>query len=351
MPVALDPDRASADHTEPLFGAIEMTVRQEMAGERLDVFIARSLPALSRAKIQKYIGNGLVTLNGRPAAKKTPVKSGDVVRLDKSVTAAPFGPGLVPRRIPLDILYQDEALLAVNKPAGMVMHPGSGTGDATLVHALLYHVRALSAGSRPDRPGIVHRLDKDTSGVVLVAKTDAAHAALARLFASREIKKEYVGICVGRRPDAAGTIREPVGRSRRDPVKRSVRRDGKEAITEYRLLAYACGVSVVRFSPRTGRTHQIRLHASAAGFPVLADALYGGGRDAVKALAVLDRPFAIGIFKCFFRHALHARSISFVHPFTNKEQTICAPFPQDFLAALEIFKSAGHNIFDSVLDC
>jgi 23S rRNA pseudouridine1911/1915/1917 synthase len=344
MLLSPDPVPSAAGCAGPSSRAVQLTAGEGTAGERLDVFLAGNLPSLSRAKIQKYIENKQVTLNGRTAAKKALVQSGDLVDIDISVTAAPSHAGPVPRRIPLDILYQDDALLAVNKPAGMVIHPGSGTGDATLVHALLYHVHTLSAGSQPDRPGIVHRLDKDTSGVVLVAKTDAAHAALAALFASREIKKQYVGICVGRRPDASGTIREPLGRSRRDRVKRSVRRDGKEAVTGYRLLAHACGVSVVQFSPRTGRTHQIRVHASASGFPVLADALYGGGTEAINRLAVLDRPFAHGIFKCFDRQALHARSISFVHPFTNKEQTIWAPFPQDFLAALEIFRGVGQEI-------
>ena len=251
------------------------------------------------------------------------------------------GSRLAPQNIPLDILYEDEYLLAVNKPAGMVVHPGNGNREGTLVHALLYHVKSLSAGSGPDRPGIVHRLDKDTSGVVLVAKTDETHRQLARLFSTREIKKEYAGFCVGRRPAAHGSMGAPLGRSRRDPVKRAVRQDGKEALTEYWLLAHHCGISVMKFAPHTGRTHQIRVHCSAAGFPVIADALYGGGKEALNRIPVLERPFAIGVYKCFERHALHARSITFVHPQTHREQTISAPLPEDFNRALELFEKHG----------
>jgi 23S rRNA pseudouridine1911/1915/1917 synthase len=318
--------------------AVEMTAGPQDAGERLDVFVARQVPSLSRAKIQKCIEAGLVFLNGSPAKKKTLLVKEDIVSFDKARLSAQAGPRLEPQKIPLEILYEDDYLLAVNKPAGMVVHPGNGNREGTLVHALLYHVTSLSSGAGPDRPGIVHRLDKDTSGVVLVAKTDETHRQLARLFSAREIKKEYAGFCVGRRPDAHGSMGAPLGRSRRDPVKRAVRQDGKEALTEYWLLAHCCGISVMRFAPHTGRTHQIRVHCSAAGFPVLADVLYGGGKEALNRIPVLERPFAASVYKCFERHALHARSITFVHPHSHREQTISAPLPEDFNKALELFE-------------
>jgi 23S rRNA pseudouridine1911/1915/1917 synthase len=293
--------------------AVEITAGPQDAGERLDVVVARHVLSLSRAKIQKCIEAGLVLLNGRPAKKKSLIAKGDIVSFDKTHLSASTDSRLEPQKIPLDILYEDDYLLAVNKPAGMVVHPGNGNREGTLVHALLYHVKSLSAGSGPDRPGIVHRLDKDTSGVVLVAKTDETHRQLARLFSTREIKKEYAGFCVGRRP----------------------------ALTEYWLLAHHCGISVMKFAPHTGRTHQIRVHCSAAGFPVLADPLYGGGKEALNNIPVLERPFAIGVYKCFERHALHARSITFVHPQTHREQTISAPLPEDFNRALELFEKHG----------
>jgi 23S rRNA pseudouridine1911/1915/1917 synthase len=181
--------------------------------------------------------------------------------------------------------------------------------------------------------------------VVLVAKTDDTHRRLARLFSMREIKKEYAGFCVGKRPDAHGSMGGPLGRSRRDPVKRAVREDGKEALTEYWLLAHHCGISAMKFAPHTGRTHQIRVHCSAGGFPVLADPLYGGGKEALNRIPVLERPFAAGVYKCFERHALHARSISFVHPHSLKEQTVSAPLPQDFKKAAAMFGKDGDGLF------
>jgi 23S rRNA pseudouridine1911/1915/1917 synthase len=243
---------------------------------------------------------------------------------------------LAAQNIPLEIIYEDDYLLAINKPAGMVVHPGNGNRGMTMVNALLYHIHSLSHGSAIERPGIVHRLDKDTSGVILVAKTDTVHSALARMFFEHTIEKYYVALCAGLRPAEHAVIDMPLGRNRRDPIKRSVQTDGKNARTEYWLLHHACGVSVVGIRPHTGRTHQIRVHFSSHGFPILCDPLYGGGNDRVETLAVLDRPKAYKIYKCFDRHALHARKISFKHPVTQKPMMLVAPFPEDFLAAFEM---------------
>ena len=320
-----------------------LTAGIEDAGVRLDVFLARSITALSRARIQNLIENCRVLLNNASAPKKTLLRPGDGIIVNLGAPQARES-GPTPQNIALDILYEDEWLLAINKPAGMVVHPGHGVPDGTLVNALLYRVKTLSEGGERGRPGIVHRLDKDTSGVVLVAKSDAAHAKLAAMFAKREIHKLYVGICVGRRPDAAGAVQNPLGRSRRDPVKRAVRVDGKEAFTEYELAAHHCGVSVVRFLPRTGRTHQIRVHASSAGFPVLCDSLYGGGKDAAGRVSPLCRPFVSTVCRCFSRQALHARRISFVHPFLGSELAINAPLPPDFVLAIAAFEKAGERV-------
>jgi 23S rRNA pseudouridine1911/1915/1917 synthase len=321
-------------------GVLSIEAGEDCVKERLDLFVARHVRELSRSRIQKLIADGFVLLNDGPAVKKHLVTRGDCVTIDRSQVSAIDTSSLIPQEIPLVILYEDEFLLAVNKPAGMVVHPGNGNRDGTLVHALLYYVKNLSGGFCPDRPGIVHRLDKDTSGVVLVAKTDETHHKLAGLFSSREIKKQYLGICVGPRMVERGSISAPLGRSRRDPLRRAVREGGKESLTEYRLVAHRCGVSIIEFTPRTGRTHQIRVHANTAGFPILADQLYGGGTDSILRLPVLDRPFAHKVYKCFSRHALHARSITFVHPHTHKEQSISAPLPMDFTTAMKLFESA-----------
>jgi 23S rRNA pseudouridine1911/1915/1917 synthase len=316
---------------------VRILVEAENAGQRLDVLLAGRFAAFSRTKIQKAIADGAVLLNNAVPAKKTAVQAGDIVLFDKEKLADRPSIRLVPQDIPLSVLYEDEYCLVVNKPAGMVVHPGNGNRDGTLVHALLYHAQSLSHGSEPDRPGIVHRLDKDTSGVILVAKNDEAHRRFAELFSLRLIHKQYIGMCCGARPQEHGMIGSRLGRSRRDPIKRSVLEDGKEAATEFRLIAYQCGISVVQFCPKTGRTHQIRVHASSSGFPVVCDPLYGGGRDAPSHLAVLERPFAYSVYKCFNRHALHAFRLEFAHPFLNRKMVCTAPMPQDFVQALSLF--------------
>ena len=320
-----------------------LTVGIDHAGERLDIFLAHAIDHVSRSKIQDLVEKGRVSLNGRVAIKKTVLREGDEIDVSGGGASPSSDAGPQAQNIPLEILYEDESLLAINKPAGMVVHPGNGVPDGTLVNALLHHVKHLSAGWEASRPGIVHRLDKDTSGIVLVAKNDVAHTELGRMFAEREVHKQYVGICIGRRPGESGTISEALGRSKRDPVKRAVREDGKDAVTDYELLAHHCSVSVVRFLPRTGRTHQIRVHASSSGFPVLADAVYGGGKDTFNKIAPMCRPFCLTIYNCFNRHALHARSISFAHPASKKEIRLSAPFPKDFNLALALFEKAGES--------
>jgi 23S rRNA pseudouridine1911/1915/1917 synthase len=217
-----------------------------------------------------------------------------------------------------------------------VVHPGNGNPDNTLVNALLFHVPALSKGFEVERPGIVHRLDKDTSGVLLVAKTDTAHAALAKMFYERSMEKNYVGLCVGMRPQEHAIIDKPLGRNTREPLKRAVHTEGKNALTEYWLLHHHSGMSLVQFRLHTGRTHQIRVHCCSVGFPILCDELYGGGKDRINTLAVLERPFAHKLYKCFNRQALHAHRISFTHPFTKEAMSIVAPYPEDFKAAFKV---------------
>lgn len=314
-----------------------LTVDPDSSGLRLDVFVSRNFPAVSRTKIQRCIEGGAILLNGVVAKKRIALKTGDVVEVDEDAVESANAMHVSAQDIDLDILYEDEHFVAVNKPAGMVVHPGSGNRDGTLVNALLFHLESLSAGSAEDRPGIVHRLDKDTSGVIIAAKNDEAHNALAGLFAERTIKKEYVGFCIGRHPKEEDTIDAPIGRKKNDPMRYCVRKNGKEAITDYKLLSNRSGISLLSFHPHTGRTHQIRIHCSHSGFPVVEDNLYGGDRKKILNLQPLDRTFAYKIFGYFSRHALHARRVSFIHPFNRKPMTFKAPFPEDFQQAITAF--------------
>jgi 23S rRNA pseudouridine1911/1915/1917 synthase len=304
---------------------------------RLDAFLANAMDGVSRAQLQKLIDAGYVSVNSAPAKKNRKLKPGDRISVDKRRSEDAVNPQLKPQAIDLDILYQDEWLLAINKPAGMVVHPGHGNRDGTVVNALLHHMPALSDGFAPDRPGIVHRLDKETSGVLLSAKTNEAHARLAGLFSSRTIRKYYLGVCLGDRPAEQGTIDAPIGRSRRDPIKHVVRADGRGALTEYRLLSHKSGLSFMAFRLHTGRTHQIRIHCAHKNFPIVGDAVYGKQDDLMQQIQPLDRPFAYKVIKCFSRQALHAWRIAFVHPFTLKEIALTAPLPEDFMNAARLF--------------
>jgi 23S rRNA pseudouridine1911/1915/1917 synthase len=311
------------------------------AGMRMDLFLSRHLQAYSRSMLQKLVDEGRILLNGETVRKKAQLKAGDVIELDQRSLNSRSAITLAPQNIALDIIYEDEYFVAINKAAGMVVHPGSGNRDGTLVNSLLYHFPALSEGFDTDRPGIVHRLDKDTSGVLLVAKTNPAHAVFAALFAERRVEKIYSGFCIGKRPQEHGMIEAALGRSSANPIKRAVVEDGKAASTEYWLEKHHCGLSQLRFRLHTGRTHQIRVHCCHAGFPIVNDPLYGGGRDKVRSLQPLERAFANKLFDCFARHALHAHRLCFVHPFTNKDVELEAPFPPDFQAARDYFAFAA----------
>lgn len=310
------------------------TVDTASEGQRLDIYLSHEIEGISRAQIQKLISEGKVEFNGKSVSKKEKVFAG--ARIKVSGLGFTRQSELEPQEIPLDILFEDEYFLAVNKPAGMVVHPGNGVKNGTLVNALLFRSSELSNGSAEDRPGIVHRLDKDTSGVLIVAKNNPAHYALASAFQNRTIEKHYIGFCIGMPREDHSKIELALDRSRNDPLKRAPSRDGKSAVTEYWLIEHRSGISAMHFRPHTGRTHQIRVHCSSAGFPILADALYGGGRERLQRINPLERPAAFLIFKCFARQALHAYMLQFEHPFTGKLMKICAPIPDDFWRAAAI---------------
>jgi 23S rRNA pseudouridine1911/1915/1917 synthase len=302
----------------------EFTVDATDAGLRLDVFLAGLLPSHSRSQLQRLIKGGLVTVQGAPAKANQPVKAGQAVAVE-----IPEPIGATPRAqdLALPILYQDEDLLVIDKPAGMVVHPGAGHAEGTLVNALLFHADDLSGIGGEERPGIVHRLDRGTSGLMVVAKNDLAHRELARQFEEREVEKEYVALVWGE-VHAGRRIDLPIGR---DPVHRekmSTRaRRARTAVTRVTAARDLRGVTLVHVAIHTGRTHQIRVHLSAIGHPVVGDQTYGGVRrhmpGALRAVERLERPF------------LHAGRLVFAHPRDGRRLEFETPLPDDLGAVLD----------------
>ncbi len=279
---------------------------------RLDAWLARQWPAFSRARWQKSIAAGLVAINGRPARAADAVQAGDKIEATAPPLVTP-APDAQPESIPLDILHEDNHLVCINKPPGLVVHPAAGHWQGTLVNAILHHSAAVSAGSHPLRPGIVHRLDKDTSGCILVTKTDAAQTALARQFADRTATKTYLAVVRGKPRAAQGVIRGAIARH---PVHRqrmtvTTRTGAREAETAWRMLATTGKLSLLECRPKTGRTHQIRVHLKHIGHPIAGDRVYGGGAD-------------------FPRQLLHAWKIAVTHPATGEPVAFEAPVPEDF---------------------
>jgi 23S rRNA pseudouridine1911/1915/1917 synthase len=302
---------------------------------RLDLFLAREYPDISRALFQKWIRQGMALVNGARAKSSLILKGGEAVWVE---IPPPEDSNLKPEPIPLEIIWEDESLLALNKPPGLVVHPAPGHATGTLVHALLYHLKNLSAIGGTYRPGIVHRLDKDTSGVLLVAKTDQAHQALSRQFKSGTMAKHYLALALGCPSREEGIIEAPIGRHPVQRKKMAIRPEGRPAVTAWqRLFCYQGRLCLLFLSPKTGRTHQIRVHLKSLGHPVWGDPLY----DGKKRLADFPSPP---------RTMLHALSISFRHPREDKVLSLTAPFPPDFLEVtkkLDLSSSDLKNLLTS----
>lgn len=282
-----------------------LTISAEEEGVRIDKLLSSRFPSHSRTYFQHLIDSGCVLLNGEQVKKRTIPEEGDEIEVCFQATPEA---SLTPENIPLDIIYEDEYLIAVNKPAGMVVHPAPGHWSGTFVNALLGHCKEIAPGSDPLRPGIVHRLDKETSGVLIAAKTASAQQKLIEMFAARRMEKLYLALCQGR--PSNGMINMPIGRHPVHRKEMTVLPDGREAITEIKLAAFNDKISLVLAKPTTGRTHQIRVHLKHAGAPVLGDSLYGK-KDNHE------------------RHLLHAYRLCFEHPITKAPMRLIAPIPTD----------------------
>lgn len=283
------------------------------AGERIDRVLAARFPDLSRAQIQRLIRSGAITVNDRVVRPSYCLSLGDRIAV-----TLPEEASIRPERIPLDIIYEDEHLLVVNKPAGMVVHPAAGVTSGTLVNALLAHCPKVADVGGVERAGIVHRLDRETSGLIVVAKDSQTHTALQRQFQRRQVRKTYVVLVEGQVQPSEGIIEVPIGRDQRDRTRMAVARTGRPAVTQYRVVEMFPRYTLLEVRPHTGRTHQIRVHLAWFGYPVVGDRVYGRRRQALLP----------------DRHFLHARDLAFTHPVTGKPMAFTAPLPPELVAVL-----------------
>ncbi len=304
---------------------ISIEIPPEQAGQRLDQALAALLPEHSRSRLKSWIDNGEVLVDGSARRPRDKVSGGEKVVIS---AALPEDVRAAPQDIPVVLVHEDRHVFVVNKPAGFVVHPGAGNPDNTLQNALLALDPKLA---RLPRAGIVHRLDKDTSGLLVVARTLAAHTALVRMLEDRDIHREYEAVCRGVMT-AGGTVDAPIDRHPTDRVRMAVRQGGRESVTHYRVIRRFRAHTHVRVQLETGRTHQIRVHLAHAGFPIIGDRVYGGRLALPKGASEELRQ----ALKDFPRQALHAARLAFAHPVTGKPVECVAPLPADMQGLLRV---------------
>lgn len=310
---------------------------------RLDKFVTMRIENATRTKVQKGIEMGSVLVNNKPVKNNYQVKPGDVVTV--VLPNPPRNPELIPENIPLDIFYEDEDLVLINKKAGMVVHPGYNNYTGTLVNALLYHFKSLPEYSDELRPGLVHRIDKDTSGLILVAKTEDALVYLAKQFFDHSIDRLYHAIVWGDLENNHGTISGHIGRDLRDRRLSAVYTDGeqgKHAVTHYKVLERFGFCTLVECKLETGRTHQIRAHMKHIGHPLFADEAYGGMKILKRSSLPKFEAFIDNCFRLMPRQALHAKTLGFNHPRSKKRIHFESDLPNDFQSVLEQFRKINH---------
>lgn len=310
-----------------------MLVPAEDVGTRLDAFLALHIEGWSRARLHRLIEDGDVLVNGRTAKPSYKLRTNDGI--DAELTALP-ATSFLPEDIPIDVVYEDDDLIVVNKAAGIVVHPAAGAKTGTLANALAFHFRKLSTVAGVVRPGIVHRLDKGTSGLLLVAKTERAHENLADQFRAREVFKSYVALVHGQLEKDRGEIDEPIARDPRHRTRMAIVRGGRSALSIYRARERFDRFTLVDVELKTGRTHQIRVHLAWIKHPVVGDETYGSGRDNTVA-----DPKIRGQIAKLGRQFLHAEKLGFTHPTSAKRLKFTSPLPIDLQNLLDAIRSAG----------
>ena len=306
----------------------------EEVGRRLDLYLVDNLNKYSRSHIQIFIRSGHILVNGNKCKTGYSLELNDIIQIEMSNPESNIKE-LIPEDLKLDILYEDDTIIAINKPAGLVVHPGINASTGTLVHGLIHHFQNLSDVNGILRPGIVHRLDKDTSGVMIVAKTNNAHAHLADQFRSRTIKKEYVGVTWGIWKDDEGKIDQPLARDKKNPTRYAIDDNGKRSFTNYKVKKRLRHSSYVSFYPLTGRTHQIRIHSAYCGHPIFGDKKYGGGSSKARGFLPEFNSLYMKEMDRFNRHALHAQSLDIEHPVSKERIIFEAPLPKEFINLLK----------------
>jgi 23S rRNA pseudouridine1911/1915/1917 synthase len=314
----------------PEAGPHRVAVPGDFAGERLDVALARLLPQYSRSRLQAWIDAGRVTLDGARPTRRQRLVGGEQVEVTPLFEASHR---VAPESQPLQVVHRDRAVWVIDKPAGLVVHPGAGRPSGTLQNALLALDPPLAL---VPRAGLVHRLDKDTSGLLIVARTPAIHARLSAMIAAREMHREYLALCVGA-PSGGGSIEAPIGRHRTERTRMAVRPDGRESVTHYRIERRFASHTLLRVQLETGRTHQIRVHLAHIGYPVVGDPVYGGRR---RIPAGASAPL-VAALDGFRRQALHATRLSLRHPSTGREADYESPLPADFADLLVVLAEAS----------
>jgi 23S rRNA pseudouridine1911/1915/1917 synthase len=328
---APDNCESASDNTTMSFNVSETD-----ANTRLDAFLAAQIDGWSRARLQRLIEDEEVLINGKPAKASYKLRTGDEIEVELT---APPAATFVPEDIPLEIIFEDESLIVVNKPAGLVVHPAAGIHSGTLANALAYHFQKLSTRAGDIRPGIVHRLDKDTSGLMVVAKNEATHENLADQFRAREVFKSYVALVHGVVKQQSGRIEQPIARDPRTRIRMAVVRAGRGALSLYKIRKSFKSFTLLDVELKTGRTHQIRVHLSWLKHPVVGDEVYGGGRDKT----VQDVRLRAAIRK-LHRQFLHAERLGFRHPTSGESLQFVAPLPPELSQLLaELDAAASTN--------
>ncbi len=313
----------------PEFQSVDLQIPAELAGQRLDSALARLMPEHSRTRIKGWIDAGQVLVGRLPCKPRDVVEAG--ARINVRMTVDAPATEVLPEAMSLTLLHEDRDVLVVDKPVGLVVHPGAGNPNHTLQNALLGMDPSLAT---LPRAGIIHRLDKDTSGLLMVARTPQAHTSLARQLLARTVSRDYLAVCVGSMT-GGGTVAEPIGRHRTDRLRMAIRQDGRPAVTHYRILERFRAHTYLSVKLETGRTHQIRLHLSHLRYPIAGDQVYGGRFAQPKGAT--DELLAI--LRGFKRQALHAASLAFDHPRTGKRLSVQSPLPADYAALIAALRA------------